>query len=234
MFYIAYKTTNKVNGKVYYGVHKTSDLEDGYLGSGVVLRRAVRKYGRSSFNREILSTFSSETEMYEYEKSLITEAVVNDPMTYNQTVGGRGGFSHISSRGSNNPMKKLDVRNKVVATKIRLGLYHTEAVVAARLKATAAAAKSSKGKKRPEHAELMRAHMTSRWSSKKELMRDALSSWFELRSPDGEVYRTNRLAEWCLEFCLPYTTIWGNSLRAEAVKKGPAKGWRCAKVNKDQ
>lgn len=28
-----YKTTNSINGRFYYGVHSTDDLNDGYLGS---------------------------------------------------------------------------------------------------------------------------------------------------------------------------------------------------------
>ena len=61
--YLVYKTTNLVNGKIYIGQHQTYDLNDGYLGSGILLRRAIEKYGEENFKREILFECSSVEEM---------------------------------------------------------------------------------------------------------------------------------------------------------------------------
>jgi len=47
---IIYKTINKINNKIYVGVHYTSK-NDGYLGSGIKLLRAVKKYGAENFKR---------------------------------------------------------------------------------------------------------------------------------------------------------------------------------------
>ncbi len=41
MYYVIYKTTNLVNGKFYIGKHQTNDLNDGYIGSGKILRLAI-------------------------------------------------------------------------------------------------------------------------------------------------------------------------------------------------
>lgn len=68
-----YKTTNNINGKYYIGKHSTFDLNDGYLGSGKILRLAIKKYGKQNFSREILRIFDTESEAQQYEKLLITE-----------------------------------------------------------------------------------------------------------------------------------------------------------------
>lgn len=51
MYHLVYMTTNLVNGKMYVGVHSTENLEDGYLGSGNLIKKAVKKYGRENFDR---------------------------------------------------------------------------------------------------------------------------------------------------------------------------------------
>ena len=43
---VIYKTTNLVNGKSYVGMDSKNDPN--YLGSGKLLKRAVKKYGRES------------------------------------------------------------------------------------------------------------------------------------------------------------------------------------------
>lgn len=65
-YYIVYKTTNLVNQKIYIGQHSTENLNDGYLGSGVLLQKAIKKYGRQNFIRETLE-FCSEDNLSEKE-----------------------------------------------------------------------------------------------------------------------------------------------------------------------
>jgi hypothetical protein len=45
MRHIIYKITNMVNGKYYVGRHSTTDINDGYMGSGIWIKNAIRKYG---------------------------------------------------------------------------------------------------------------------------------------------------------------------------------------------
>lgn len=54
-FYI-YKIINKLNGKCYVGKHKTFDGETfrAYMGSGIALVEAQRKYGIANFDKEII------------------------------------------------------------------------------------------------------------------------------------------------------------------------------------
>lgn len=91
MFYIIYKTTNSINGKIYIGLHKTVNLNDGYQGSGKALLRAIKKYGKENFNTEILEHCSTEAEMIEREKDIVNEAFCADQNTYNLMPGGRFG-----------------------------------------------------------------------------------------------------------------------------------------------
>ena len=73
---------------MYVGVHKTNNLDDGYLGSGILLRKALLKYGSDAFTREILKHCSSEEEMYATEANIVTEQIVKDDNFYNVSLGG--------------------------------------------------------------------------------------------------------------------------------------------------
>jgi hypothetical protein len=97
MFYTIYKITNQINGKYYIGKHQTKNLDDGYMGSGKVLKHAIAKYGIENFRKEILHIFDNEAEMNAKEKEL----VVVSEATYNLLEGGKGGFGYINSLGLN-------------------------------------------------------------------------------------------------------------------------------------
>ena len=64
MYHFIYKTTNTENGKFYYGIHSTENLNDGYLGSGLLIRTAISKYGKDNFTREIISFHDTREEAF--------------------------------------------------------------------------------------------------------------------------------------------------------------------------
>ena len=92
MYHFIYKTTNVVNNKYYVGVHSTVDLEDGYLGSGLNLHRAFKKYGKHNFKREILSFFESREEAYDVEELIVDKVLIKSYECYNIATGGQGGY----------------------------------------------------------------------------------------------------------------------------------------------
>ncbi|CAB4162936.1 grpIintron_endo, group I intron endonuclease [uncultured Caudovirales phage] len=93
MFYTVYKITNKINNKFYIGKHQTNKLDDGYMGSGKLIRRAIVKHGIENFTKEILYIFDNEEDMNKKEK----EMVVISENSYNLCDGGKGGFGYINS-----------------------------------------------------------------------------------------------------------------------------------------
>lgn len=93
MFYTIYKTTNLVNGKFYIGKHQTSNLDDGYLGSGRILKKAIEKYGVDNFHKEILYICETEKQMNTLEKILVVPDIETN---YNLTKGGKGSFFYAN------------------------------------------------------------------------------------------------------------------------------------------
>ena len=91
MYYLIYKTTNLLNGKFYIGKHQTENKDDSYLGSGVALEKAIKKYGRNNFIKEILFECDSEEEMNQKEKEIITNDLIKNKNCYNIGLGGEGG-----------------------------------------------------------------------------------------------------------------------------------------------
>lgn len=126
-YYFTYKITNLLNGRFYLGMHSTEDLDDGYLGSGVAIQRAVRKYGKENFSKEILQFFDSYEEMAAGEKELVTEEVLKNPKCYNLTLGGKGSFSHIDvSKTQKDLWKDPSYRSNITAKSKRWTEKHPE------------------------------------------------------------------------------------------------------------
>jgi len=92
-YHFIYKTTNLINGKFYIGMHSTSNLKDGYLGSGKKLRYSIRKYGNENFRIEYLEFFDNIIDLSNRERELVNEDLLKDPMCMNLTTGGKGGWS---------------------------------------------------------------------------------------------------------------------------------------------
>jgi hypothetical protein len=89
-YHLVYETENLINGMKYIGKHSTDNIDDGYLGSGIELRKDVIEHGKNNFQRTILEQFDTEQEAFEYEKQLVTMDTALDKTYYNQWAGGAG------------------------------------------------------------------------------------------------------------------------------------------------
>ena len=103
MFYLVYKITNTINGKFYIGCHKTYNLNDGYFGSGKILKLAVTKYGIENFVKEIIYEASTSEEMFQKEKELVQIG----KHSYNLKLGGQGGFDFINENMSKEERSRI-------------------------------------------------------------------------------------------------------------------------------
>jgi hypothetical protein len=101
MKYIVYLTTNKVNKKIYIGVHATETPEkfDGYYGCGVSRKHpvthpktpfqyAIKKYGYDAFERSTIQIFDSYEEAFKLEEEIVNDAFIKRIDTYNVILGG--------------------------------------------------------------------------------------------------------------------------------------------------
>jgi len=149
--YYVYKTTNIINGKFYIGKRKYRKKDEKwYLGSGIYLNRAIKKYGIENFKKEIIEWCSSSEEVNNKERFWIAKLdALNQKIAYNIAPGGDGGFlgEEVSKRiGLKLKGRKLP---KEVCEKM---------------------SKAMKGKKKSkEHIEKVRKALTGRKRTEKEI-----------------------------------------------------------------
>lgn len=88
-----YVTKNLVNGKSYIGKHEATQFEpDRYIGSGLLLKRAIDCYGIENFTQEILESCDTKEQLNLREKYWIDYYdAVNSDQFYNIASGGQGG-----------------------------------------------------------------------------------------------------------------------------------------------
>jgi len=128
---IIYKTTNIINNKSYIGRDKNNNPK--YLGSGKILKHAIKKYGKDSFIKEILEETldkNRETFWIKYYNTI-------SPNGYNITSGSDGGdtFTHKPEIEKQKTRKLLSIaakqqiiNNTGICSKSKSGQHITESL----------------------------------------------------------------------------------------------------------
>lgn len=115
MYYILYKTTNNVNGMIYIGQHTTNRLDDGYLGSGKRLRRAIKHYGRQNFSFTVLCYLSNSHELNLLERLVVNTEFLSRTDVYNDAIGGNGGTRReLHTNGQKIPIIQYDMEYRFI------------------------------------------------------------------------------------------------------------------------
>ena len=98
-YHYLYKITNIITGEYYIGIHSTNDLDDGYFGSGRLLKNLIREFGKDQFKKEILKFCKDRLELLDCEEQYVNENTLNDKKCLNLICGGLGA-SYYSTKGT--------------------------------------------------------------------------------------------------------------------------------------
>jgi len=203
MYGYIYRTTNKINGKIYIG-QCHGDFDPKYLGSGNLIQLAIRKYGKDSFSVDLLFEATDQDSMDSKEIETIKnhrECHGRD-MLYNIANGGLGHSGpfteeHLKNIGiANRNPEKLAIMSSILKGRT----YSPETIKRMSL--------AKKGKKATEETKAkMREALANRPPPSEETKRKLADTWrkrkqaFELAKKDNpsitihEFRTTNRRGE---------------------------------------
>lgn len=125
MYGYIYKTTNLINGRKYVGLHKSEKFDNSYKGSGKVLMRALKKYGKENFKTVIIDTANSLKELFSKEIFWIEFLdCVNSTEYYNIKQGGQGAWkiNGVSIKKG----KKISEQARRNTSEAHKGIKHTK------------------------------------------------------------------------------------------------------------
>lgn len=147
---IIYKTTNKINGKIYIGKDIYNNKK--YIGSGLNLKSAIKKYGRVNFTKEVLEFCKDNTELNYKEKQWIKKLNATNPkIGYNISNGGQGGnlFDNKPNNSGWKHTEEFKENHRIIFSGENHPLFNKHHKVSTRIKISKANkkyAKSEEGK----------------------------------------------------------------------------------------
>ena len=87
---LIYKIINLINNKIYIGKKSNIQNFNQYWGSGILIKKSIKKYGKDNFKKEIIEYCNTEKELNEKEIYWIKELNSIIPNGYNIAIGGDG------------------------------------------------------------------------------------------------------------------------------------------------
>ena len=232
MYYLLYEIINLVNGKTYIGQHITKNVNDGYMGSGRAIVRAVKKYGKENFKKEILLYAKNEVALNFFERALVTPEFIELDTNYNlREGGGNNKFSEevkkkfsAARRGvKRSPETRAKIsayqkgRKKSLETRAKISIARKGIKFSLETRAKMSAfAKLKKGKK---HSPETKAKMSAAHKGKKKPPRtpEAINKMLETKRKNGTTGKGRKFSsEHCLNMSLARR---GKKLSAEHKAK---------------
>lgn len=121
MFYI-YRITNIVNNKTYIGRsnHSSIKRDNEYFGSGPLIKKAIRKYGKSFFRKTIIiDGISTKERIIEIEENIISLYKRHNKAEYNLMTKGYGNdITYLNFKGKKHTEEfKLYISKKLKGIK---------------------------------------------------------------------------------------------------------------------
>lgn len=212
MINYVYQITNVINNKIYVGVKTNSThIDDGYFGSGKILKRAINKYGINSFYKEILWHGSKEF-CFDKEREIVNEEFVTRNDTYNIALGGQGGdLGELVNRQKSETLKghkhsqetKDKIRDKAIDRQSsRKGVVLSDEIKK-KISETRILNKSSVGKKNP------------------------MSKKYKFISPTGvESIVEGQFKQFCTDNNISWQTMYNMVKYNKYPKSGKCVGWQ--------
>lgn len=122
-YHYIYKTINLINNKIYVG-QRTSTVpcsEDKYMGSGVLFKKCIKKYGKENFKKELIE-YCEKHQLDDKEIFWIDKLnSMNRLVGYNLCKGGGTTLGLVFTE-----KQKENVRKSLIGNKRTLGFKHTD------------------------------------------------------------------------------------------------------------
>lgn len=121
---VVYKTVNKINGKAYIGKDVRNNPK--YLGSGLDLQKAIKRYGKNNFEKVILEECFNKEELWKREEYWLNKFNVKyNPNFYNRT---NKAFGAWEGRKYLPPSKETKLKMSMAHKDIPLSEEHKQSI----------------------------------------------------------------------------------------------------------